>query len=72
MSHDVQSAPDIAFLRNIAISLLALTIAVGVICVVGSLKSNEPLVLAQSVDGNAAATGLILMQPPRNIRQPEE
>jgi hypothetical protein len=63
MSHDAQSAPDIVFLRNIGIALMALTIATGAICVVGSLQYNEPLVLAQSVDGNAATTDLMLIKP---------
>ncbi len=63
MSHDAQSAPDIIFLRNIGIVLMALTVATGAICVVGSIKYSEPLVLAQSVDGNAAATDLMLIKP---------
>jgi len=72
MSHDAQSVPDIAFLRNIGMALLALTVATGTICVVGILKYSEPLVLAQSVDGNAAATDLMLFKPIQNISQPEE
>jgi hypothetical protein len=63
MSHDAQSAPDIVFLRNIGIALLALTVATGTICVVGILKYGEPLVLAQSVDGNAATADLTLIKP---------
>ena len=63
MSHDAQSAPDIVFLRNIGIALIALTVATGTICVVGSLKYSEPLALAQSVDDNAAATDLMLIKP---------
>jgi hypothetical protein len=72
MSHDAQSVPDIALLRNIGMALLALTIAVGAICVVGGLKSREPWVPPQFVDDNAAATGLMLKQSVRNISQPEE
>ena len=72
MSHDAQSAPDIVFLRNIGMALLALTVATGAICVVGSLKYSEPLVLAQSVDDNATATDLMLKQSVRIISQPEE
>jgi hypothetical protein len=60
------------FLRNTGIALLALTVAVGAISMVGALKTSEPLVLAQSVDGDAAATGLKFKQPERNISQPEE
>ena len=72
MSHDAQSAPDIVFLRNIGIVLMALTVATGAICVVGGLKYSEPLVLAQSVNDNAAATDLMLIKPIQNISQPEE
>ena len=72
MSHDAQSAPDILFLRNIGIALIALTVATGSICVVGSLKSSESLVLAQSVDDNASATDLILIKPIKNISLPKE
>ena len=56
MSHDAQSAPDIAFLRNIGITLIALTVAVGAISVVGCLKTSEPWMLAQSLDGNTTAS----------------
>ena len=55
MSHDAQSAPDIAFLRNIAITLLALTVVVGAIGVTGSLVTSDPFVLNQSLNGNTAA-----------------
>lgn len=72
MSHDAQSAPDIVFLRNIGIALVALAVATGAICVVGGLKSGEPWVPPQFVDDNAAATGLVLRQSVQNISQPEE
>ena len=72
MSHDAQSAPDIVFLRNIGIVLMALTVATGAICVVGGLKYSEPLVLAQSVGDNAAATDLMLIKVIQNVSQPEE
>ena len=55
MAHDAQSTPDIAFLRNIGITLLALTVAVGAISVVGCLKTSEPWMLAQSLDINTTA-----------------
>ena len=67
--YDAQSAPDIAFLRNTGIALLALTVAVGAISVVLALKTSEPLVLVQSVGGDAPATDLILQQMERNIPQ---
>jgi hypothetical protein len=72
MSYDPQSAPDMVFFRNTGIALLALTVAVGAISVVGALKTSEPLVLAQSVGGDAAATSLKLRQSERTISQPEE
>ena len=46
-----QLVPDIVFLRNAGIALLALTVALGAISVVGSLEATAPLKLAQSVDG---------------------
>ena len=55
MSPDAQSAPDIAFLRNVAITLLALTVVVGAIGVTGSLVTSDPFVLDQSLDGNTTA-----------------
>jgi hypothetical protein len=61
MPYDPQSGPDIVFLRNTGIALLALTLAVGAISVVGSLKTRElvePVVLAQSVDGGSPAADL--------------
>jgi len=72
MSHDPQSVPDIAFLRNIGMVLLALTVAVGAICVVGGLKSSELWVPPQFVDDNAAAADLMLIKPIQNISQPKE
>ena len=72
MSHDSQAAPDIVFLRNIGIALVALTVATGTVSVVGCLKTSEPLLLAQSMDGNAAAVGLMLKQTAQNIAQPKE
>jgi hypothetical protein len=56
MTHHAQSAPDIAFLRNIGIALLGLTVAVGAISVVGCLKAGEPWMVAQSLDGNITAS----------------
>ena len=50
---------------------MALTVATGAICVVGGLKYSEPLVLAQSVDDNAAATDLMLFKPIQNISVPK-
>ena len=55
MYHDPQSAPDVTFLRNIAITLLALTVVVGAIGVTGSLVTSDPFVLDQSLDGNTTA-----------------
>ena len=72
MSYDLRSAPDIVFLRNTGMALLALTVAAGAISVVGALKTSEPLVLAQSVDADAPATGLMLQKMERNISQPEK
>jgi hypothetical protein len=56
MAHDAQSAPDVAFLRNIGIALVAITVAVGAIGVVGCLNTSEPWMLAQSLDGNTTAS----------------
>ena len=67
MPYEPQLAPDLVFLRNTGIALLALTIAVGGITIFGSLKVNDPLVLAQSVDVGPPTTGLILKQIERNI-----
>jgi hypothetical protein len=72
MSYYPQSAPDFVFLRNTGMALLALAVAAGAISVIGALKTSEPLVLAQSVDFDAPATGLMLMQPERNISRPEK
>ena len=58
MSYDPQSAPDIVFLRKTGIALVVLTLAVGAISVVGTLKTNEPVVLAHSVDVGSSAAGL--------------
>ena len=69
---DAQSVPDIAFLRNIGIALLAATFAAGAISVVGVLKTSEQVELAQSVDPDAAATALMLQQIERNISRREE
>ena len=60
MSHDPQSAPDIVFLRNIGIALVALTVAAGTISVVEGLKTSEPVLLAQSMDVNAVTVSSIL------------
>ena len=51
MPDDQQLLPDIAFFRNAGIALLALTVALGTISVVGSLKATAPFMLVQSVDG---------------------
>lgn len=72
MSYNPQTAPDIAFLRDIGIALLALTIAVGGITVAGCLVTSEPMRLAQSVYSNSAATGWTLMQPLRDISKTAE
>lgn len=58
MTHNAQSAPDIAFLRNIGMTLLALTFAVGAISVVGCMNADEPLMVAQSPDGNKTASNV--------------
>ena len=57
-SFDPQSGSDLVFLRNTGITLVALTLAVGAISVVGSLKTSNPVVLAQSVDVSSSAAGL--------------
>ena len=67
--YDAQSAPDIAFFRNTGIALLALTVAVGAVSVIVALKTSEPPVVAQSVDGDAPATDLMLQQTEGNIPQ---
>ena len=69
--YDAQSAPDMVFLRNTGIALLALTVVAGAISVAGALKTNEPLVLARSVEGDTPATDLMLQQMERNIFQRE-
>jgi hypothetical protein len=51
--YDPQSAPDVVYLRNTGFALLALTGAAGALSVAGALKISSPLVLAQSVDGDA-------------------
>lgn len=70
--YDPQLAPDIGFLRNTGIALLALTVAVGAISVAGALNAGEPLVLAQTVDGGAPVTDLMLQQIEQNISRREE
>ena len=69
--YDAQSAPDMVFLRNTGFALLALTVAAGAISVVGALKANKPLVLAQSAESAAPTTDLMLQQMERNISQRE-
>ena len=49
---------------------MALTVATGTVSIVECLKTSEPLLLAQSMDGNAAAVGLMLKQTAQNIAQP--
>jgi hypothetical protein len=72
MPCDPQSAPDIVFLRNTGIALLALTVAVGAISIVGALKTSKPLMLAQSAEGAVPAADLLLQQIERNISRREE
>jgi len=48
MSNDTQSAPNIAFFRNIGMTLLTPTVAAGAFGVAGCLVTSEPLVLVQS------------------------
>ena len=68
MSHEVQSKPDNAFLRNIGLVLFALTVAVGAISVVGSLETSERLNI--SVEGNIAATNVELVSNSQNNQAP--
>jgi hypothetical protein len=67
MSPEHELAPDIGFLRNTGIALIALTAAVGAITIFGSLKVNDSLVLSQSVDVGPPTMGPILRQIERNI-----
>jgi hypothetical protein len=66
MPYEPQLAPDLVFLRNPGIALLALTIAVGGITIFGFLKVNDPLPLTQSV-AVGPQTGLVLKQIERHI-----
>ena len=50
--------PDVVFLRNIGLALLAATIAVGSIGVAGSLNSKEPQVMAGAIVGETLAVDL--------------
>ena len=68
MSHEVQSKPDIAFLRNMGLALFALTIAVGAISIFGSLKTSERLNL--SVEGNIVATNVKLVDSSQSNQTP--
>ena len=70
-SHHPHLEPDVVFLRNTGIALLALTVMVGAISVAGVLKTSEPLIMAQSAEGAAPATDLMLQQMERNILQRE-
>jgi hypothetical protein len=67
--YDPQSAPDVVFLRNTGFALLALTVVVGAISVVGVLKTSEPLIMAQSAASAAPAADSLLQQMERNIFQ---
>jgi hypothetical protein len=58
MSYDPQLEPDIVFLRNIGIALVALTLSIGAISVIGTLKTSNAVVLAESVDVGSSAAGL--------------
>ena len=69
--YDTQSAPDVVYLRNTGIALLALTLAAGAISVVGALKTGESLILAQSAASAAPAADSLLQQIERNISQRE-
>ena len=69
--YDTQSAPDVVYLRNTGIALLALTLAAGAISVVGALKTGESLILAQSAARAAPAADSLLQQIERNISQRE-
>ena len=69
--YDTQSAPDVVYLRNTGIALLALTLAAGAISVVGALKTGESLILAQSAASAALAADSLLQQIERNISQRE-
>ena len=67
MPQDPQSAPDVDFLRNTGIALFALTVAAGAIAVVGSLKTVEPTVLAQSVGAFAQSNDSALAPVEVNV-----
>ena len=70
-SYDPQSAPDVVYLRNTGFALLALTVVAGAISVVGSLKTSQPLFMAQSAASAASAAGSLPQQIERNIFQRE-
>ena len=69
MPQDPQSAPDVGFLRNTGIALFALTLAVGAIAVVGSLKTVRPSVSTQSI-GAAAQSNDFALAPVELIVSP--
>ncbi len=69
--YDPQSAPDVAFLRNTGFALLAFTLAVGAISVVGVLKTSETLIMAESAESAAPAANSLLQQIERYIFQRE-
>jgi hypothetical protein len=69
MPYDPQSAPDVVYLRNTGFALLALTVAVGAISVVGVLKTSEPLIMTQSAERAVPAADSLLQQMERNIFQ---
>ena len=69
--YDLQSAPDVVYLRNTGFALLALTLAAGAISVAGAFKTSEPLILAQSAASAAPEAGSLLQQIERNISQRE-
>jgi hypothetical protein len=80
MPYDPQSVPDVVYLRNTGFALLALTVAVGAISVVGVLKTSQPLIIAQSAESAVPAAlaesvmpadDLLLQQIERNIFQRE-
>ena len=70
-TYDPQSAPDVVYLRNTGLALLALTVVAGAISVVGALKTSQPLFMAQSAASAAPEAGSLLQQIERNISQRE-
>ena len=68
---DLQSAPDVVYLRNTGFALLALAAATGAITVVGALKTSQPLTMAQSAESAVAAADSLLQQIERNFSQRE-